>query len=188
MSILLRHSANNKDPMLRPMSSLRSKIGRAIWQTVWICLCRWTPAPLHAWRIIVIRCFGGKIGPCNFIYPSARIWAPWLLETESLATIGRGVELYNVGGVFIGERAIISERAFICGATHDYNSVEFTIVPRRIVIKKKAWICAQSTVLPGVTCGEGAVLGAASLATRDLEDWSVYGGVPAKMLRERKRY
>jgi putative colanic acid biosynthesis acetyltransferase WcaF len=48
-------------------------------------------------------------------------------------------------------------------------------------------VCARACVAPGVNIGEGAVLGLASVATRDLEPWSVYAGAPAKKIRERQR-
>ncbi len=50
-----------------------------------------------------------------------------------------------------------------------------------------AWICARACVSPGVDVGEGAVLGLALVATRDLEPWGVYAGVPAVKVKERKR-
>jgi putative colanic acid biosynthesis acetyltransferase WcaF len=50
-----------------------------------------------------------------------------------------------------------------------------------------AWICARASVAPGINAGEGAVLALGSVATRDLEPWSVYAGVPAVKIKERKR-
>lgn len=181
------HSASDPDPLLRPMQSTRSRVRRLIWQAAWVLLCRWTPAPLHRWRCTVLRLFGARLGRDNLIYPSARIWAPWLLETGDVVTLGRAVEAYNVGGVRIGHRAIVSEGALLCGATHDYQDPEFRLVPRPIEIGACAWICARAVVLPGVRCGEGAVLGAAGVASRDLEAWGVYAGNPARRVAGRHR-
>ena len=151
-------------------------------------LFRPTPPPLHHWRCGLLRLFGAKIGATNFIYPTVRIWAPWLLETGNVVTLGRGVEVYNPGGIFLGDRTIVSQDAYLCGATHDYQTPEFTFVPKRIQTEANVWICARTIVLPGVICGEGSVLGAGSVAGRHLKPWTVYAGNPALPIRERSRF
>lgn len=54
-----------------------------------------------------------------------------------------------------------------------------------IVVEKYAWICARATVQMGVTISEGAILGLGAVATKDLEPWSIYAGVPAKKIKNR---
>jgi putative colanic acid biosynthesis acetyltransferase WcaF len=185
MRLLGQHDPKHPDALMRPMQGGFSKLRRAIWSVAWTVLCRATPNPLHRWRCAVVRVFGAKLGKNNFIYPSARIWAPWLLETGDVATVASDAYIYNVGGVFIGHHAIISEGAFICGATHDFNSPDFTLISKRVVIEPHAWICARAVVLPGVTCCEGAVLGAAAVTCKDLAPWTVYAGNPARAVGER---
>ena len=51
-----------------------------------------------------------------------------------------------------------------------------------------AWVCARACVAPGVNVGEGAVLGLGSVATRDLEPWTVYAGTPAVKVKERRQF
>jgi putative colanic acid biosynthesis acetyltransferase WcaF len=143
---------------------------------------------MHNWRILVLRLFGARVGKNNFIYPTCKIWAPWLLTTEDVVTIGPGVEVYNPGGVRLHEHAILSQDAFLCGATHDYDSPDFTYLKREIVVGAYAWICAKAIVLPGVHCKEGSVLGAASVTSRDLEPWTVNAGNPAKLIKLRKNF
>ena len=173
---------------VEPAFSKKNKLRRMLWNITWAILCSWTPNLMHAWRIMVLRMFGAKIGKQNFIYPDCKIWAPWLLETENTATIGPRVEVYNPGGFYLGHHAILSQDAYICGATHDYNSANFTYLKRRIVIEPYVWICAKAVVLPGVCCGEGSVLAAAAIATRDLDNWSVYAGNPAVKVKSRKNF
>src|SRR5690554_800906 len=114
-----QHDADSADAYTRPVFSLDDKIWRFAFMAVWLLLCRWTPSPMHSWRVFILRLFGAKIGEKNFIYPSCVIWAPWLLETEDVVTIGPGAEIYNPGGVRLGHHAIVSQDAFLCGATHD---------------------------------------------------------------------
>jgi putative colanic acid biosynthesis acetyltransferase WcaF len=132
-----------------------------------------------------LRRFGAKIGARNLIYPSARIWAPWLLETEAVVTIGPEAEVYNPGGVFLQHHSIVSQNALLCGASHDYNSAAFPFQSKRIVLEPYAWVCARAIVLPGVTLGEGSVLGAGSVTARSLDAWSVYAGNPARRTSQR---
>ncbi|MGZ3236930.1 MAG: putative colanic acid biosynthesis acetyltransferase, partial [Burkholderiaceae bacterium] len=82
---------------------------------------------------------------------------------------------------------IISQDAYLCGATHDYNDAQFTYLAKPIAIEPYAWICARAVVMPGVTVHEGAVLGLGSVATRNLEAWSVYAGMPAKFINNRAK-
>lgn len=186
--MLFSHSIKSDDAYQRPSFSLQNKTKRLIWQATWFFLCRWTPKPLHKWRCLILKIFGAKIGQSNFIYPDCKIWAPWLLETEDVVTIGPNVEVYNPGGAFIGHHAILSQDAYLCGATHDYNTIEFTYLKSPIRVESYSWICAKAIVLPGVTCKEGSILGAGSLTSKDLEAWSIYAGNPAKYVKSRNQF
>jgi putative colanic acid biosynthesis acetyltransferase WcaF len=187
MGLFSSHSSDSDDPLLRPVYGWQPRVRRLIWVLVWMFLFRPTPPPFHKWRCALLRLFGAKLGAINFIYPSTRIWAPWLLETGTVVTIGRGAEIYNPGGVSLGDRTIISQDAYLCGATHDYQSPDFTYVTKPIRTEQQVWICARAIVLPGVLCKAGSVLGAGSVATRNLDEWTVYAGNPAVAVRQRTR-
>jgi putative colanic acid biosynthesis acetyltransferase WcaF len=174
-----------KDPYKNSAFTFTNKLKRLFWQVTWAIFCRFSPAPLHFWRIFFVRLFGGHIGHHNAIYPSCKIWAPWLLEMEDYATIGPNVEIYNPGGVFIGDHAIVSQNAYICGATHNYNSKDFDYIKKKITLERYVWICARAIVLPGVTCHEGSVLAAGSTTSKDLLAWTVYAGNPGMPVKKR---
>jgi putative colanic acid biosynthesis acetyltransferase WcaF len=176
------------DAYLKPSFSTGNKVKRLIWNLVWLFCCRWTPNPMHGWRIFILRLFGARIGRNNAVYPTSKIWAPWLLQTDNVATIGPGVEIYNPGGVRLGHHAILSQDSYLCGATHDYDSIEFTYIKKEIVVEDYGWICARAIVLPGVVCKEGSVLGAGSVTSKDLEAWMVYAGNPAKLIKPRRKF
>lgn len=187
MLILDSHQKNHPDALQRPSFGWMDKLRRLKWNFARILFFRWIPVPLHDLRCWMLRRFGARIGRNNFIYPDCRIWAPWLLETEDVVTIGPRAEIYNPGGVYLGHHTIISQDAYLCGATHDYNSADFTYVKKLIRTDAYAWICARATVLPGVHCHQGAVLGASSVTSRDLEAWTVYAGNPARAVRPRSQ-
>jgi putative colanic acid biosynthesis acetyltransferase WcaF len=176
------------DPYLRPQMSARNRAGRAAWAVIYRLLFRPTPRPMHAWRAFLLRCFGARLGPNCHIYARCEIWAPWNLHCEEGASIADGAVIYNAAPVYLGSHAIVSQDAYVCTATHDYDNPEFPMTYTPIRIGAYAWLCARSAVLPGVTVYEGAVLGLGAIAHRDLDPWQVYAGSPARPVRQRKRH
>lgn len=174
------------DPYLKAQNTLANRAARALWQVVWLLLFRPSPRPLHAWRALLLRCFGARLGPHCRIYPGAQIWAPWKLHCDEAACIADGAEVYNQATVTLGSHAIISQQAYLCSATHDVHDPDFPLVASPITVGARAWICARATVMPGITVGEGAVLALGAVATQSLEPWTVYGGIPARKLGARQ--
>jgi putative colanic acid biosynthesis acetyltransferase WcaF len=123
---------------------------------------------------------------CHF-YPGSKVWAPWNLICADQVTAADGVEIYNPAPVTFGSHAILSQGAFVCGATHDYDDAGFPLIAYAMEIGAYAWVCARASVAPGVNLGEGAVLGLGSVATRNLDPWTVYAGVPAVKVKDRRR-
>lgn len=181
-------TAREGDPYLAPQTSLRSRVARAAWAAAYLLLFRFTPRPLHAWRAFVLRCFGASIGRNTRIYPDCRIWAPWNLTCDEASTIAGEAEIYNAAAVHLHHHAIVSQQAYLCGATHDLDDPAFPMIAAPIVVGPYAWICARASVLAGVTVGEGAVLALGSVATSGLAPWTIHGGVPARAIRSRTRF
>lgn len=175
------------DPTLRPMSSRRSRAGRLLWSVCRVLLYRPSPRPLHAWRSMLLRAFGAKVGAKCHFYPGSRVWAPWNLRCEDRVTFADGAEIYNPSPVYFGSHAIVSQGAYVCGATHLYNEPEFRLVSFEMRIGAYAWICARAIVSPGVNVGDGAILGLGSVATKDLEPFGIYAGAPARLVKMRER-
>lgn len=176
-----------RDPYLRPAFPLSDRFRRALWNVCWLLLYRPSPRPLHVWRATLLKIFGATLGPNCHFYAASRIWAPWNLWCADQVTAGDGAEIYNPSRITFGSHAILSQGAYICGATHDYNDPAFPLMAFQMSIGKYAWICARASVAPGVNVGEGAVLGLGSVATRDLEPWTVYAGSPAVKIKDRQR-
>lgn len=162
---------------------LRNRLARQIWNLVWLLLVRPSPRPCHAWRRFVLRCFGAHVEAAVHIYPAARIWAPWNLVARRAAAVADQAEVYNPSLIELGEYSVISQHAYLCGASHDYTSWEFPLVSAPIVVGAHAWVAARVIVQMGVTIGEGCVVGAGSVVTRDLPAWTVCAGVPCRPLR-----
>lgn len=174
-----------ENPYHRPSFSLKHRLMRLMWQVTYVLFYRTSPSPLHAWRGMLLRVFGAKLGPGCHFYPSGKIWAPWNLTCEDCCTLADGAEIYNPSPIYLESHCIISRHAYICGATHDYNHPDFPMISYAMRLGAYSWICARASVSPGVHVGEGAVLGMGSVANRDLEPWMVYSGAPAVGVKTR---
>lgn len=167
--------------------SLRSKVARVLWNVVWLLLFRPTPRGnlFRPWRIALLKLFGGKVKWTSNVLPSCRIWQPWKLTMGDYACLSEDVDCYTVDEVVIGAQTTVSQGVKLCTAGHDTSSriMELTYIP--IHIGANAWVAAWSTILPGVTIGEGAVVAAGAVVTKDVEPWTVVGGNPAKFIKKR---
>lgn len=177
----------NDDPTLRPAFPLRDRAARALWGLCHTLLYRPSPRPLHAWRALLLRTFGAKMGSACHFYPKSKVWAPWNLICEDRVSVADDAEIYNPSPIHFGSHAIVSQGAYICGATHLYNEPEFRLVSFPMRLGAYSWICARAAVNPGVNVGEGAILALGSVATKDLEPFGIYAGVPARKVKERLR-
>ncbi len=171
-----------------PAFSLANRLVRLIWSVTWLLLCRFTPPFFWAWRRTVLRMFGARIGAGARIYGSVRIWLPGNLDIGAGSMLGRDVNCYNQGQIDIGKDVVVSWHATLCSSTHNVEDPAFPLVCRPIRIEDQAWIAAEAFVGPGVTIGEGAVLGARAVAMRDLDPWAYHSGNPSKRLKDRKRF
>ena len=165
--------------------SLRNTTGRAIWNVVWLLLFRPTPRPFHAWRSVLLRMFGAKLGKAVHPYPSARIWAPWNLEMGDHSCLSEDVDCYCVDKIRIGPHATVSQYSFLCTASHDHRDSAMPLVTAPITIGERAWIAADVFVAPGVTIGDGAVVTARSSVFSDIDPWTVAAGNPAESVKKR---
>jgi putative colanic acid biosynthesis acetyltransferase WcaF len=155
---------------------------------VWGLLASWTPPPLHGWRRWLLRRFGANVAPTARIHGSARVWYPPNLTLEANALVGPGVHCYAMARIRIGENAVVSQRAHLCAGTHDVDDPHFQLRALPIEIGAGAWIASEAFVGPGVTVGEGAVLGARGVTVKDLDPWGIYAGNPARYIRPRLRH
>ena len=173
------------DPYLAASFSLSNRLMRVVWGVVYVLLFRPSPRPAHAWRSLLLRCLGARMGKSCHVYPKAVVWAPWNLFCGDAVGIADGATVYNPRSIVLGSHAVISQQAYLCGATHDYEDPAFPLVASEISIGSYAWICARATVQPGISVGDGAVLALGAVATRNLDAWTVYAGVPARAVKMR---
>lgn len=165
--------------------SWKNKLGRALWNIVYYLFFRTAPCSIfNGWRIFLLRCFGADIKGKVFVYPTAKIWAPWNLEMNT-TVLSRNVNCYNVDKVKIGYCAVVSDGSYLCTASHDIMNSNHPLITAPIVIEDQAWVAVEAFIGMGVTVGQGAVVGARACAFKNVEPWTVVGGNPAKFIKKR---
>lgn len=160
---------------------------RLLWEVVWRLFGATTPRwALQGWRRNLLRLFGAKIGKAASIHGGARIWMPENLTIGENSWVGDHANLYCVAPIRIGRHAIVSEGSYLCTAEHDIASPKFELRTAAIEVGDNAWIGARAIVLPGRKIGEGAVVAAGSIVTKDVAPWTVVAGNPAREIRKRE--
>jgi len=167
--------------------SLRERLGMAAWRIVEVLLCRPTPKRCNAWRLFWLKRFGCAISGRPFVHPSATIKIPWQLAIEHGAAIGERAEVYNLGHVSVGAMAVIGPGAYVCGGSHDLSIPLLPLTVGDISIGDDAFVGARAILLPGVTVGEGAVIGAGAVVSRDMPPWTICAGNPCRPIKPRDR-
>ena len=151
-----------------------------LWQLVQASLFACSPQPLYGWRRFLLRLFGGRIGQGVLVRPTARITYPWKVEIGDRAWIGDHAELYSLGPIRIGADSVVSQRSYLCAATHDHRRPDFPILAPGVTIADQVWIAADVFVAPGVHIGHGAVIGARSSVFCDIAPNAIAMGNPAR--------
>ncbi len=147
---------------------------------------RLTPRPLFGARRLLLTLFGARVGRNVHVYPSAVVYFPWNLQIGDDSAIGENALVYNLGPLLIGNRVTISQRAHLCGGSHDYTDSTMPLLKSPIEIGDDAWVCADAFVGPGVLIGVGAVVAARAVVTKDVHPWTVVAGNPASLVKARK--
>ncbi len=170
----------------RNQLSLRNRVARALWTVAWFLLYRPSPWFCGAWRRALLRLFGAVVEEGAQPGARCRIWAPWNLTMGRHSSLANDVDCYSVAHVTLGAHVTVSQYAFLCTATHDYEDPEFRLITKPIEIGDYAWIGAKAFIGPGVTVGEGAVVGATASVYHDVSSWTVVGGNPAIVIKKRE--
>lgn len=165
------------------------KIKRAIWNIAAFILLRpFGSKFFRIWRILLLKLFGADIKWDSEVYSSVKIWAPWNLKMGHKTCLGPDVICYNQDIIILEDNVIVSQYSYLCTASHDVNmlnTARSSLVIAPITIKAKAWIGSRAFIGLGVTIGKAAVVGATASVYKDVEDFHVVGGNPAKTIKIR---
>lgn len=166
-------------PYASPWST-RERVGLLLWSICWPLLCAWTPKPLNGWRLFWLRVFGAHISGKPFVHQRARIAIPWHLTLHDRACVGDRANLYSLGEIEIHDDATVAQEAYLCTGTHDFASPNRELQTAKITVGAGAFICARAFILPGLSIGPRAIVGACAVVTRDVAAGTVVAGNPAR--------
>lgn len=136
-------------------------------------------------KIVLLKIFGAKVGKGVMIKPSVNIKYPWKLSIGNNTWIGENVWIDNLAPVTIGNNVCISQGAMLLTGNHDFSKTTFDLIVSPIILEDGSWVGAKGVVCPGVTIFTHAVLSVQSVATKNLEAYSIYQGNPAVKIKER---
>lgn len=138
-----------------------------------------------------MRIQGAKIGKGITYYPGIKINPCMNIKLGNQVDLAWGVIITTGGGVEIGDRSLIGYRTIISSANHIIPPNKEKIFysghePKKIIIENDVWIGGNCVITAGVRIGEGAVVAAGSVVTKDVPPFTIVGGVPAKIIKERQ--
>lgn len=142
--------------------------------------------PFSSLRKVILRLFGAKIGKGVVIKPRVNVKFPWNLEIGDYTWIGEAVWIENQAQVTIGAHACLSQGAVLMTGNHNYKLETFDLIVKPITLEDGVWIGANAMVTQGVTCHSHAVLSVQSVASKDLEAYTIYAGHPCTEIRKRE--
>jgi putative colanic acid biosynthesis acetyltransferase WcaF len=165
--------------------TVRERIGMQLWEYCWTLLCSWTPKPANRWRLFILTLFGARIEGRPFVHQRARIQVPWRLCLRDGATLGDRANAYSLGEIELCENATVAQEAYLCTGTHLFDRPSMNLATGKITIGPNAFVGARAFIMPGVTIGAGAIVGACSVLTSDVGPGDIVAGNPARFVRRR---
>jgi len=153
-----------------------------------LMVLRWVGyIPLHWVRKLVYLLAGIEMGNGSTLHMWTNFYDPSQITIGDDSIIGDHAFIDGRAKVMIGNHVDIASSVMIYNGKHDYESEDFRPVFSPVVIKDYVFIGPRVIIQPGVTVGTGAIIAAGAVVTQDVPDYAMVGGVPAKVIGERKR-
>lgn len=168
----------------KDFSSGASTLKMVLWYFTSVAFIRSGIIPSSSLIVFILKLFGAKIGKDVRIKPGIYIHYPWRLTIGDYSWLAE-CRIENLAQVTIGDNVCVSQKAMLLTGNHNYKSVDFDLIVQPILLEEGSWIGANATVCPGITAKSHAVLTVGSIATKDLESYSIYQGNPAVKVKDR---
>lgn len=158
---------------------------RLLWFYTNALIFKTSMLPVNTVKIGLLRLFGAGVAKGVVIKPGVNIKYPWNLNIGPNAWIGENVWIDSLVLITIGANACLSQGAMLLTGSHNYKKNTFNLITGPIVLAEGVWIGAGAIVNQGVVAASHAVLTAGSVASKNLDAYSVYRGNPAIKVRAR---
>ena len=142
--------------------------------------------PIHRVRRLFYRVSGIVIGKGSTIHTCAKFYNPSNIKIGNDTIIGEGTLLDGREKLIIGNHVSIASEVMIYNSEHNINHTDFSAIQERVLIGDYVFIGPRVIILPGITIGKGAIIGAGAVVTKDIPPFAIAGGVPAKIIGERR--
>ena len=152
----------------------------------WIMLSVISHFPTHLIRNLFLRLFGLRIKDV-VLYSGFHIRKPSKINIGSGTVLGHGITLDGRKGIKIGKNVNFSSNVMIWTLQHDYNDPAFGVKGGQVIIEDYVWISVRAIILPNITIGKGAVVAAGAVVTKNVEPYTIVGGIPAKKIGTRTK-
>jgi len=168
------------------LTKIKKRIGTVFWEIIVFKLHIVGYIPSHHIRRFFYRFWGIKIGSGSTIHTGARFYKPSNISIGKDTIIGEGAVLDGRDKLSIGNHVDIASEVMIYNSQHDLESDDFHATSEPVVIEDYVFIGPRAIILPGVTIGKGGVVAAGAVVTKNVNPFEMVGGVPAKVIGERK--
>jgi maltose O-acetyltransferase len=142
--------------------------------------------PSHHIRRFFYRCAGMHIGKGSTLHMGVTFHNPGNITIGDDTIIGEGTLLDGRNKLSIGSHVAIASEVMIYNAEHDIHDKAFGPIIEPVTVEDYVFIGPRAIILPGITIGKGAVVAAGAVVTKDVEPYTIVGGVPAKAIGKRK--
>lgn len=163
-----------------------SALKRVLWYYTNLIFFKSGLFPFYSFKNTLLRWFGAKVGLEVEIKPCVNIKSPWLMSIGNEVWIGENVWIDNLVQVTIGNNVCISQGAVILTGNHNYKKSSFDLITGEVILRDGVWIGACAIINLGITAHSHSVLAGGSVATKNLDAYSVYQGNPAIKIRDRE--
>lgn len=138
------------------------------------------------------KMFFKNMGKNVIIFDQFTCLSPQNVSLGHDVSITRDVIFYGQGGIDIGNYVMIAPGVMIITAGHGFSKTGIPMVKQeftkaKVTIGNDVWIAVRAVILPGVTIGDGAIIGGGAVVTKDVPPYSIVAGVPAKVIKKRKK-
>ena len=183
---MLQDKNGNKLTVNQALPKIANRICNC-WLDFELMLLRWVGhIPIHFKRKWFYQIFGIKIGKGSVIHMWANFFQPKNISIGEDTIVGDHAFLDGRAKLIIGNHVDIASSVMIYNSEHDLTKEDFSAIEEPVEIEDYVFIGPRATILPGVKIGKGSVIAAGAVVTSEVKPFEIVGGVPAKVIGERK--